>query len=67
MNSVKLAAERLNWTLTSQQLPPRGAKVEWICPSGRQERGTFAGGLIWFPEGSSMYVYYEPTHWRLIG
>ncbi|HEX5104987.1 MAG TPA: hypothetical protein VFV87_14305 [Pirellulaceae bacterium] len=52
------------WIRTSQRLPEKNQKVEWISPGGIQERGTFAGGLIWFPEGSSMYVYYTPEFWR---
>lgn len=40
--------------------------LEWITPSGEVVRGTFAGGLVWFPEGSDMYVYYTPTFWRYL-
>ena len=52
------------WTPTTQRFPEKGQKIEWISPCGLQERGTYAGGVIWFPEGSSMYVYYTPAYWR---
>lgn len=55
-----------NWTLTDQQLPPKGALIEWISPAGIHERGKWLGGLIWMPEGSTMYVYYCPEFWRLV-
>lgn len=52
------------WIPTTAAFPRKGQRVEWISPSGQHERGTFAGGLIWFPERSPMYVYYTPTYWR---
>lgn len=55
-----------NWIPTSKQLPERNQKIEWISPSGLQQRGEFAGGGIWFPEGSTMCVYYTPQFWRPI-
>lgn len=54
------------WTPYSAGLPPKGQRVEWITPSGHVVRGTFIGGLIWMPEGSSMYVYCTPTYWRAL-
>lgn len=51
------------WTETRLRLPDRGQAVEWISPGGFQERGKFAGGLVWFPDGSDMYVYYTPLWW----
>lgn len=44
---------------------PQGVPIEWITPSGQIERGKWAGGAVWFPEGSTMYVYYIPLSWRL--
>ena len=40
------------------------SKVEWIARSGDQDRGTFAGGCVWYPEGSACYVYYTPVYRR---
>jgi hypothetical protein len=51
------------WIKTSEQLPRRGQKVVWISPNGMQETGTYEGGAVWFPKGSSMYVYYTPQFW----
>lgn len=56
----------MSWIPTAQRLPEKNQKVEWISPGGLQDRGTFLGGLIWMPEGSTMYVYYTPVMWRPI-
>ena len=53
------------WTRTDSQLPPKGTLIDWISPSGIQDRGRFLGGIVWLPENSSMYVYYRPERWRL--
>ena len=55
-----------NFTRTDQQRPDKGRLVEWISPAGIHERGRYEGGLIWFPEGSPMYVYYTPEFWRYV-
>jgi len=54
-----------DYTPVSTALPPKDTPIEWITPSGQIVRGTFAGGAIWFPEGSGVYIYYTPTFWRL--
>lgn len=54
-----------NYTSTEKELPPKNRPLEWITPSGEVVYGKFAGGAVWFPEGSSMYVYYQPTYWRI--
>jgi len=53
------------FTSVSVAMPPKGALIEWITPSGQIERGRWEGGAVWFPEGSDMYVYYKPLSWRL--
>lgn len=55
-----------DYTMTNLELPPTGMPLEWITPSGEIVRGKFAGGAVWFPEGSNMYVYYTPVFWRLM-
>lgn len=54
------------YTMTDRELPPKGVPLEWIAPSGEVVRGTFAGGAVWYPEGSTMYVYYVPVYWRAL-
>jgi len=54
-----------DYTLTSAARPPKDVPIEWIAPFGTVVRGKYAGGAVWFPEGSDMYVYYTPTYWRL--
>lgn len=53
-----------NWTPYAQERPRRDSLVEWITPSGQVVKGRYQGGLVWYPEGSEMYVYYTPTYWR---
>jgi hypothetical protein len=53
-----------NWTPCTRSRPEKNQRVEWITPSGEVVRGKYAGGLIWFPEGSPMYIYYTPICWR---
>lgn len=54
-----------NFTPTTDGLPPVDAKIEWISPSGQIVRGVFYGGAVWLPEGSDVYVYYQPVFWRV--
>lgn len=53
------------WYLTSEKRPPKDSKVVWQNSVGEEIRGTYCGGIIWYPEGSSMYIYYTPIRWRL--
>jgi hypothetical protein len=55
-----------HYTPTSEALPPKGYRVEWISPSGTVVRGRYEGGAVWYPEGSSVYVYYTPVFWRAL-
>jgi hypothetical protein len=52
------------WIPYGERLPEKNQKIEWLTPHGETVRGTYCGGVIWFPEGSSMYIYYTPTYWR---
>lgn len=58
-------ADTLQFTPLESAYPPKGASIEWITPAGQMVRGHWEGGAVWFPEGSSMYVYYTPLSWRL--
>lgn len=53
------------FTPLSSGYPPRDRPIEWVTPSGQIEKGKWCGGAVWFPEGSSMYVYYTPISWRV--
>ena len=57
------------WTPVSLKLPPGGAAVETKIDDAdgiRHFRILYRQGSVWFlPDGSS-YVYYEPTHWRML-
>lgn len=52
------------YTPIADGVPKKGARVEWISPSGLVVRGSYEGGAVWFPERSDMYVYYTPAFWR---
>ena len=62
MNAINIR----KYTQTAHELPPKDVPIEWISPGGSVVRGKFAGGAVWFPEGSSMYVYYTPVFWRAL-
>ncbi len=47
---------------------PEAVEVETTIIDARGQRNTQAltkSGRLWF--AGSMYVYYEPTHWRVLG
>ncbi len=56
----------IKYTPVSHHLPDKGAKVEWIAPSGEVARGTFEGRLKWVREGSESGEQYWPCFWRAI-
>jgi hypothetical protein len=56
------------WIEVRKQPPPLGEVVETkiddeagVRNEQQLKRGT---GRLWFVPDGSMYVYYEPTHWR---
>lgn len=59
-----MTSEKQNWTATSNQLPMRGQKVEWIAPSGEVCEGIY--DHVWLLKGSGMHVYYTPAFWRAL-
>jgi hypothetical protein len=59
-----------NWISIKEKYPPLREVVETKVEKDGKEynvqpmkRDGLAGRLWFFPDGS-MYVYYEPTHWR---
>lgn len=62
-------SEQSEWNWCGEALPPDGMEVEAKIDDGKGVRNVanlkFHRGLWWFPD-MSMYVYYSPTHWRVI-
>ena len=52
------------WNETSSIRPNKDSKVVWMDSSGEEHKGVYCGGVIWMPEGSSMYIYYTPVRWK---
>lgn len=55
------------WFEINKVLPPQDVEVETKISDGRGERNQQtlrAHGRLWFLPDMSMYVYYNPTHWR---
>jgi len=57
------------WVACAKEKAPEGVLVETKVHDARGERNvqnlTRRGNLWWTPDGA-MYVYYTPTHWRLL-
>ena len=55
------------WYRTSNVLPEDGEIVDTKIDDGRECRNEqclkYSHNLWWIPDGS-MYVYYNPTHWK---
>lgn len=58
-----------DWIAVTAQLPPEGQVVETKIDDTHSERNHARlkrqGRLWWFAD-DSMYIYYNPTHWRPI-
>jgi hypothetical protein len=55
------------WVAVAGQLPPEGVAVDTKIDDERgvrNEQPLKRVGRLWFFTDGSMYVYYEPTHWR---
>jgi len=65
--SAASAGSALTWYEYPKHIPPRNVVVmtkiddEKGC---RNETQLQQHGTLWFLPDMSMYVYYEPTHWR---
>lgn len=59
----------MNWISINDELPPENVTVETQIRDengARNKRLLYRKGNLWFPRGSSVYVYYTPTHWAYI-
>lgn len=57
------------WQETTEALPPEGLLVGTKIEDAKGARNEFPlrrSGRLWFFGDGSMYVYYTPTHWRLL-
>ena len=53
----------MEWMTTKFQTPPENVPLETKI----NVQILFRQGKLWFVPDGSMYVYYEPTHWRYLG
>jgi hypothetical protein len=56
-----------DWIATHERLPDEGVVVETKIDFGggvRNVQRLKRQGRMWLFADGSMYVYYEPTHWR---
>lgn len=57
------------WVSVTKCLPPQGVTVETKIDDEKGCRNVqtlkFIRNLWWFPD-MSMYIYYSPTHWRVV-
>lgn len=61
--------KHFGWTKTAVQLPPEGVEVNTKVDDAlgvRNVQTLVRRGRLWFFPDDSMYVYYEPTHWKLL-
>jgi hypothetical protein len=57
-----------HWIPVAEQLPPNSVLVDTKIDDAdgvRNEQPLTRQGRLWFFSDGSMYVYYEPTHWRM--
>lgn len=56
------------WISVDKKLPPDGVVVDTVImgPPRRNQQTLMRQGRLWFVPSGSMYVYYEPTHWRSV-
>lgn len=56
------------WQDVKESLPSEGVtvhtKVDDAADGCRNEQPLIRRGRLWFLADESMYVYYEPTHWK---
>jgi len=56
-----------DWKYCEQALPTEGVVVNTKIDDQkgcRNEQLLYRQGRLWFVPNGSMYVYYEPTHWK---
>ena len=58
-----------DWIKCADRLPKENVIVETKIDDGKYEQNfarLYRSGKLWFLEDGSMYVYYDPTHWKFI-
>lgn len=58
-----------DWKSLSEQTPPDGLIVDTKIDDSngvRNQQYLKKKGYLWWLPDDSMYVYYTPTHWRVI-
>ncbi len=59
----------MKWQSIEIETSPEGVEVETMIADGhgvRNEQSLVRNGNLWFYPDMSMYVYYQPTHWKLL-
>lgn len=57
------------WQSVKNDPPPNGLLVETKIDDAKGVRNVYTlrrRGNLWFTPDEAMYVYYAPTHWRLL-
>ncbi len=60
----------MQWMTTKFHTPSENVPLETKIHDRSGDRNVqilFRQGKLWFVPDGSMYVYYEPTHWRYLG
>ena len=58
----------MKWQSVEVETSPEGMEVETMIADEhgvRNETNLVRNGKLWFFPDKSMYVYYQPTHWKL--
>ncbi len=58
----------MKWQSIEIETSPEGVGVETMIADEhgvRNEQSLVRYGNVWFYPDMSMYVYYQPTHWKL--
>ncbi len=59
----------MKWQSIEIETSPEGVEVETMIADEhgvRNEQSLTRKGKLWFYPNMSMYVYYQPTHWKLL-
>lgn len=59
----------MKWQSIEVETSPEGVEVETMIADGdgvRNETTLVRKGNLWFFPNMKMYVYYQPTHWKLL-
>lgn len=67
--SQRAPTSSVGWNWTHCHLPADGEVVDTKIDdekSCRNEQRLRRRGRLWFTEDDAMYVYYTPTHWKLL-